>query len=337
MPDPVTGVMAGTAILGQQASSRAASKQAAAQEAAGRMGADASVLRPVGIKTGLGGTTFGYETLPSGVERLSSAEFQLDPRLRALQEMQYGIPADVLSKGYDVVGTQFAPTQEYAQQLRNLATGILPSADVNARAADIYSQQMAMMDPQRQREEQRLAAGVFGRGRAGLSVGSMGQPELFALGQSRAEQDRAAAIQAQQQARGERLQDIQLSSGLFGAAGQTAMTPFQQLTQVYQPYNTALAGITGIEDIGKGLFDISTGLGGGSSAAGSALSSGFANAANIRSQAAQDRIGMLQNLATGIANKYQNTPTAGETYWNNYQGYEAYPGWSNATPEQMVI
>ena len=90
-----------------------------------------------------------------------------------------------------------------------------------------------MLDPIRQREEQRLASSVFGRGRAGLNVGDVGQPELAALANARRTQDLQLAAQAEQEARSR----LGFGTGLLetGYGLQTkALAPFQQQFGVSQ-------------------------------------------------------------------------------------------------------
>lgn len=273
MPDPVSATIgsavlgAGTSIMGASAQKKAAQTTADAQRDAATTQAWASSLRPVGLTTGLGSTSFQYETGPGGIERVSGAEYSLDPRLRGLQDVQYGLAPEVLQGGIGLFRQQIPYAQEATQRLYGLASDILPtSADLGARARDIASERFALMDPQRQREEQRLGAGVFGRGRVGLNVNSMGQPDLFALSKARAEQDAAISSQAREQARAERAADIQLGTGLLPTAAQVGLSPYQTLQGAYAPFNTTLAGITGIEDIGFGLQQQSMSLGGGNPA-----------------------------------------------------------------------
>jgi len=125
--------------------------------------------------------------------------------------------------GEDILGgmsTQSASDVARQQQrLEGLAGQVTPTSyDPTAAAQSYYEEQQALLDPSRRRQEQRLAAGVFGRGRGGLSVGAEGQPELFALGQSYAEQDARLAAEARQRARQELQQDIGLGTQLGSQA-----------------------------------------------------------------------------------------------------------------------
>jgi hypothetical protein len=171
------------------------------------------------------------------------------------------------------------------------------SYDPTAAAQSYFAEQQAMLDPVRQREEQRLASSVFGRGRAGLSVGDMGQPELFTLAQARGQQDLALAAQARERARQELQQDIglgtqlgaagitarqqaenlararlaediQLGTGLFGTGAQLLGLIPQYQTQAMAPFQTQLGLAQTIEQLGQQPLDIGAQLGGRSATAG---------------------------------------------------------------------
>ena len=135
--------------------------------------------------------------------------------------------------GEDILGgisTQAASDVARQQQrLEGLAGQVTPTSyDPTAAAQSYYEEQQALLDPSRRRQEQRLAAGVFGRGRGGLSVGAEGQPELFALGQSYAEQDARLAAEARQRARQELQQDIGLGTQLGSQALTTGQAGRQE-------------------------------------------------------------------------------------------------------------
>jgi hypothetical protein len=118
-------------------------------------------------------------------------------------------------------------------------------------------EQYAMLDPIRQREEARLGASVFGRGRAGLNIGDVGQPELAALATARRTQDLQLAAQAEQEARNR----IAYGTGLFGEAGRlqaSALAPFQTQFGVSQL----------LEQAGQQPLDIGAQLGGRAATAG---------------------------------------------------------------------
>ena len=110
-----------------------------------------------------------------------------------------------------------ADTARQQGRLEQLAEQVTPrSFDPTALAQSYYDEQQALLAPSRRRQEQRVAAGVFGRGRGGLSVGAEGQPELFGFAQAYAEQDARLAAEARQRARSELREDINLGTTLGG-------------------------------------------------------------------------------------------------------------------------
>jgi hypothetical protein len=189
----------------------------------------------------------GSQFLPSSTQAMASPEaMQFASQLR----------------GY---GQQFLPSQvsmeaspeamAQAQGLFNLQRQVTPTSyDPTAAAQKYFEEQQAMLDPARQRQEQRLGASVFGRGRAGLNISGQGQPELFALGQARGEQDLALAAQARERARQELQQDIGLGTGL-GLQGLSTQQQAQELARQ-----------RGFQDIGFGLDLTGRALGAGESA-----------------------------------------------------------------------
>lgn len=186
-----------------------------------------------GAAAGLFG--LGQQFLPTGTTpTLTGAEQQYQ---NYLQQLGTGLIPSGTGAPSDV--------QAYQQQLQNLSQQIIPTSyDTGARAQQLYSQQQALLDPTRQQEEQRLSAGVFGRGRAGLNISGQGQPELYALAKAREQQNAALAVGAQEQARQQLQQDIGLGTGLSGQAIQAG--------QQGQLYNLGLAQ-QGLGMLGQGL------------------------------------------------------------------------------------
>ena len=166
--------------------------------------------------------------------RLRGFAEQLEPTTGAqLTQAEQDYLARTGGAAEDILGgmsTQAASDVARQQQrLEGLAGQVTPTSyDPTAAAQSYYEEQQALLDPSRRRQEQRLAAGVFGRGRGGLSVGAEGQPELFALGQSYAEQDARLAAEARQRARQELQQDIGLGTQLGSQALTTGQAGRQE-------------------------------------------------------------------------------------------------------------
>jgi hypothetical protein len=162
------------------------------------------------------------------------------------------------------------------------------------------SQQQALLDPIRQREEQRLASSVFGRGRAGLNVGDIGQPELYGLAAARREQDLALAAAADQAAQ----QQIQFGSGLFGMGADMLGAQYAIPTQALAPLQTYLGTAGTIEELGQQPFQLGMQVGGAGAQAGSAagnlLGSGLSQAAQTRFQGQQAAAGANAQFLSGL-------------------------------------
>jgi hypothetical protein len=335
---------------------RAAGMSADAQLAAAQMAAEEARFRPVGITTRFGQSQFGFDDQG----RLTSAGYTVSPELQALQERLLGVAPGSLETalgagaelgairgavpGLFNLGGQLLPTSAarqaspeelaYAQRLGMLGQQVTPTSyDPTAAAQSYFAEQQAMLDPVRQREEQRLASSVFGRGRAGLSVGDMGQPELFSLAQARGQQDLALAAQARERARQELQQDIglgtqlgaagitarqqaenlararlaediQLGTGLFGTGAQLLGLIPQYQTQAMAPFQTQLGLAQTIENLGQQPLDIGAQLGGRTATAGAqageALLSGGLGAAKTNLlgdvMSSSSRYGALNDL-----------------------------------------
>jgi len=291
-------------------------------------------------------TSYGYETSPE------IRAYQ--DRLANLTGLSLGQAEDALTQAMPLVrgrqglfslGEQLLPSQvsreadpyglAYAQRLEQLGEGFLPTSyDPNAAARSYFEEQQAILDPQRQREEQRLGQSVFGRGRAGLSISGMGSPELYSLAQSRGEQDLALAAQARERARQELQQDIGLgtgflgqglqartaatdlgrrrfaedvaqASGLFGTGGELQNLQYQLQTAGMSPFLTQFGAAQQLEEAGLLPLRLSAELGGRSSqagaAAGQSLLQGGMGAAQTRLQGSLVGPTMFANTLSSLA------------------------------------
>ena len=334
MPWIAAAATIGGSLLSSSSSRSAAKQQAAASDRAAqaqleaaRIAAEEARFRPVGISTRFGQSQFQFG--PEG--RLSGASYTTSPEIQALQNRLSALYGDSLGLAEQAV----AP----AQTLFGLGQQYLAQTPEQARS-QYLQEQYAMLDPIRQREEQRLGASVFGRGRAGLNIGDVGQPELAALATARRTQDLQLAAQAEQEARNR----IAYGTGLFGEAaklGTTALSPFQTqfgLSQLLekagqQPLDigaqlggrTATAGATAGEALLRGgLASAQTRLGG---------QLGEISAKNLVSQnLMKDFFGKL-GFGQQQAPAPQSTATFGPGAYNpEVSGYYDY----GPTPESVV-
>jgi hypothetical protein len=290
----------GGALINSRASRSAANQQAAASDRAAqaqleaaRLAAEEARFRPVGISTRFGQSQFQFDEKG----RLKGAGYTTSPEVQALQNRLSALYGDSLGLAEQAV----AP----AQTLFGLGQQYLAQSPEQARN-QYLQEQYAMLDPIRQREEARLGASVFGRGRAGLNIGDVGQPELAALATARRTQDLQLAAQAEQEARNR----INFGTGLFGEAaklGTTALSPFQTQFGISQL----------LEQAGQQPLDIGAQLGGRSATAGaqagqSLLQGGLA-ASQTRLGGQQQQIASNQLAGQNLMNSFFKSLNFGGT------------------------
>jgi hypothetical protein len=289
-----------SAAIGASGARSAAKQQAAAtrdaaqaQLQAAQLAAEEARFRPVGISTRFGQSQFQFDE----EGRLKGAGYTTSPEIQALQDRLSTLYGDSLGLAEQAV----AP----AQTLFGLGQQYLAQSPEQARN-QYLQEQYAMLDPIRQREEQRLGASVFGRGRAGLNIGDLGQPELAALANARRTQDLQLAAQAEQEARNR----INFGTGLFGEAaklGTTALSPFQTQFGVSQL----------LEQAGQQPLDIGAQLGGRTALAGAqagrSLLEGGMQAAQTRLGGQQQQIASNQLAGQNLMNQFFKSLNFGGT------------------------
>jgi hypothetical protein len=278
----------GSAMAGRSAE-KAANASAQAQLQAAKIAAEEQRFRPVGISTRFGTSRFGFG--PEG--RLETAGYSASPEIQALQ-----------ARLADLYGTSLGQAERapaISEGLFGLGQQYLAQTPEQARSKYLQ-EQYAMLDPIRQREEERLASTVFGRGRAGLNIGTQGQPELAALANARRTQDLQLAAQAEQAAQ----QRIGFGAGLFGTGiglQTQSLAPFQQQFGVSQL----------LEQAALQPLDIGAQLGGRAATAGAnvgqSLLTGGLGAAQTQ----------LQGSLVGPSAMAQNIANTGQQYLRGQQ------------------
>lgn len=272
--------LAGSLISGQAAKS-AASTAANAQTKAAQLSAQASAFRPVGMTTRFGTSAFDITTDPkTGLPTLAGARYTASPEIAALQDRLAALYGTSLGQAEQAQALG-APLGAAGQGLFGLGAQYLATSPEAARQQYI-NEQMALLDPIRAREEQRLASSVFGRGRAGLNVGDIGQPELFSLASARRTQDLQLAAQAEQAAQ----QRAQFGAGLFGTGGQLIGNQYALQTQALAPFQTQFGIQSALEQAALQPLELGANLGGRAinTAGAQALLQGGLSAAQTRLQ-----------------------------------------------------
>lgn len=294
----ITDAVGLTNVGGQKYEARRAADQ---QAAAARQAAYASSFRPVGITSRFGTSQFTEEIDPvSGLPRVTAAGYTVDPQLLSIQDRLFGLTGGSLSQA-EQARMAAEPLGVAAQGLFGLGAQYLGESPDAVRQRYI-EQQTALLDPIRQREEDRLSRSVFGRGRAGLSVGDVGQPELFSLAQTRRAQDLQLAAAADAAAQ----QQINFGQGLFGQGAALLGSQYAIPTQALAPLQTYLGTIGSIEELGQQPFKLGMQVGGASadagSAAGNLLSTGLRQSAQTRQQGYNAANQQLNQFMGGVFN-----------------------------------
>jgi hypothetical protein len=304
--DPVSATIAGGTLLASKmsgdAARDAAETSAEAQLQASREAAAAQAFRPVGMTTRFGTSTFGFDG-----DRLTSAGYTASPKIQALQDRLSALYGTSLGQA-EQAQQLGAPLGQAAQGLFGLGSQYLAMSPEQARQ-QFMQEQYAMLDPIRQREEQRLGASVFGRGRAGLSIGDMGQPELFTLASARRGQDLQLAAAAEQAAQ----QRAAFGAGLFGTGAELMGTQYGVQTKALSPFQTQFGLSQLLEQAALQPLDIGAQLGGRSATAG----------ANVGQSLLQGGLGaaqtQLQGSLVGPSLMASNVSNFGQQYLQNQQ------------------
>ena len=352
----ITDAIGLTNIGGQKYEARRA---ADAQRAAASQAADEARFRPVGVRTAFGSSQFGFDP---ETERLTSAEYSISPEIAALRDRLLSLAPGSLSSAEQMAG-RFAPAETaagrlfglggelipgmgsrtadpfamaQAERLSALGMGITPTSYDPTGAAQRYAQtQFDLLAPERQRQLQAVERSTFGRGRQGLFLSGMGQPELYGLSRAQEEQNAAIAAAAQDRARQELQQDIGLGTQLSGqglatrtAAENLARSRFaedlglgtglfttganlyglapQAQVQGLAPFQTQIGLAQTLEQLGQAPLDIGAQLGGraaqAGAAAGESLLRGGLASAQTRQQGYNAANQQLNQLMGGAFN-----------------------------------
>lgn len=318
-------------FTGAKATQRAANQAAEQQAAAAQQAAQVSAFRPVGMTTRFGTSQFGFEDI-GGVPRVTSASYQISPELQAIQERLFGLVPGA-------VGTAEA-AQQAAVPLGQAATGLFNlgqqylGESPEALRQRYFNQQQALLAQPRQQEEERLASSVFGRGRAGLNIGTMGQPELFSLASARRQQDLTLAAQAEQAAQ----QQLGFGSSLFGTGASLLGQQYAIPTQALAPLQSTLGTLGSVEELGQQPFQLGMAVGGaaqpGATAGAQLLGAGLTQAANTRYQGVQQANaanaaflqGLIRSASGGFGGSGGGLGGYGSTYEQRAGANFLYPG-----------
>jgi hypothetical protein len=303
MPFAMAAAAIGGSLIAGQSAKSAARTSANAQLEAARIAAEEQRFRPVGITSRFGSSQFGFG--PEG--RLESAGYTPSAEIRALQDRLSALYGTSLGQA-EAAQAAGVPLETAGQGLFGLGQQYLAQSPEQARNQYIAEQQ-ALLDPIRQQEEQRLASSVFGRGRAGLNIGTQGQPELAALASARRTQDLQLAAEAERAAQ----QRIGFGAGLFGTGAGLLGTQYGLQTQALAPFQQQFGVSQLLEQAALQPLDIGAQLGGRAATAGAnvgqSLLTGGLGAAQTQ----------LQGSLVGPSAMAQNIANTGQQFLRGQQ------------------
>jgi hypothetical protein len=243
---PVLGI-AGGLISGGKAAG-AAKGQAEALRAAADKASAMAQFRPMGMTTAFGTSKFADD---------GTGSYQLSPELKAIQDRLFGAAGQ-----YDPtqIGAMAQPLTGGAQSLFNLGQQYLATSPEQA-AQQYMAQQQGLLAPGRAAEEARLATANFGRGTGGLGIqtgtgSAPSNPLAQALFNARAQQDAALAAQADEFGQKRAV----FGAGLFGTGGELLGQVPALTTAGYNPLQTQLNLLGGVEKMGQQPFLLSQDL-----------------------------------------------------------------------------
>ena len=297
MPNPVAAQVGGTVVGGYMQNKAAKSaagamdRQGAAQVEAARIAAEEARFRPVGVTTRFGSATPQFTN-----DRLTGYDYQGSPELVGFQDQLSQIYGSSLGQAQQAVNYQ-PQFQQGAERLFALGQQEIPQS-----REQIMAQQQDLLRPYDLEAEQRLSAGVFGRGRGGLSVGAGGNPDLQAFAEARSRRDAQLLANVDQTYMNRAGQ----AAGLFTTGSGLLGTGYGMQKASLEPFQSQFQTTQDLENAARGAMDIGTALGQkvttANANAGNIMQQGSNNAAMLQSQAAQARASGLASMGSGIAN-----------------------------------
>ena len=294
---------------------QAAGQQAAAQQSqAARDASAAAQFRPVGMTTAFGTSNFTREIDPAtGMPYVSSASYQANPQLQALQQQlmsQYGGSSQYAADQ----AQQLQALSPAAQQLFGLGSQYLSQSPQQA-AQDWMTAQQNLLAPSQEQQLANVRNQQFQTGRSGLATGGttaggmmQTNPELAAYYNSIANTNLGLASQAQQMGQ----QQVGFGAGLFGTGAQLLGTQATTAANAYAPLQTLLGTSGNVEQLAQQPLQLGLQIGAaqqpGQTAGAGMYQQGLSQAAQTQYGATQAanaaNAGFWSGLMSGGANAY---------------------------------
>ena len=193
------------AVIGGNATKKAAQTAANAQTESARIAADAAKFRPYSITSGFGSSSFDTDK--------NTATYDLDPQLAAYRDQLYGLSQQGMG-GINLDTQQNA--QDYYNQQQGLLSGGRGAEDIALR-------------------QQQLNSGRIGLGLSGEAMGAGAgtgyvNPEQYQRDLARGQVDAGIAANADQVARDQLTQDLARYTGLFNQGAGVEKLGMENLT-----------------------------------------------------------------------------------------------------------
>lgn len=308
----LTGTVLGTLLsaggnyLSNEAYQDAAQTAANAQIEAAKIAADAAKFRPVGVTTRFGSSNFTTDDKGN----VTGAGYTLSPDVLAQQDKLFGASNDYLTQ-YLGAKDATAPMGTQAQRLFDLGAGYL-ATDPQAQAQKYLDDQLGLLGTSRERDLAALENRLLQQGRLGLATGgtstgmSAANPELEAYFNAIRQQDLQLAADA---TRGG-MEYAKFGAGLTGLGGNMLNSMYGTQRAAFDPYWTALGGVSGLESLGQNAMDLGINIGAKGTAAradaGRLMATGMTNAAQTMQPANQiSQWGGLLSGAGDALRRYQ--------------------------------
>ena len=309
------GVTALGSYLQNNTATDAASQYAKAQLAAAQLQAESSKFKPVGVTTNFGSTNFGYDAAGN----LVNAGYTLTPQMKAQQDALMAASGGMLNQftGSMAATAPMGAAGQAAMTLGNQYLGTDPAA----QAKKYYDEQMALINPTRERDYANLESRLAAQGRLGLATGGTStlgasNPEMEALMNAQRMQDLQLAAQSTQGG----MDYAKFGAGMVGTGSDLLNAMYKTQAGAYTPYQTAMGGATVLEGLGQAPMDLATTLGTKSSTAssniGGLLGQGMINSAQTMLQ--PNSYSPWGGLLSGMGQQL-----------NNYQQAQNYAGMFN--------
>ncbi len=265
----------GSYLTGSSAQN-AAQTAANAQLEAARIAADAAKFRPVGVTTRFGTSNF----VKDANGNVSQAGYTISPELKALQDQLMNTASGNIGQfGNSQLTT--AQMGQAAQSMFGLGNSYLATTP-QQQAAKYMQDQMALLQPNRDRELASLENRLRARGMLGLSTGgtdtmAAANPALEAFYNAQKMQDLQLAANATQGG----MDYAKFGAGMVGAGGDMLKNMYGTQTASYTPFQTALGGAQNIEGLGQNALTLGVDMGKtmSNAASGGLLAQGMQNAA----------------------------------------------------------